>query len=107
MFDDMQKMMQRMQSLMDNSFGEAPLARPFLLPQIAEKPPLLVHQPLRQWPIDQPLPVHQVTSPLARSFPVSNFSEVADTALSSAGSNRFVLSNCHVSPQLKSITNNI
>ena len=32
MFDDMQKMMQRMQSLMDNSFGEAPLARPFLLP---------------------------------------------------------------------------
>jgi hypothetical protein len=32
-------------------------ARPFLLPEIAEKPPLLVHQPLRQWPIDQPLPV--------------------------------------------------
>lgn len=32
MFDDMQKMMQRMQSIMDNSFGEAPLARPFLLP---------------------------------------------------------------------------
>lgn len=31
--------------------------RPFLLPDIAEKPPLLVHQPLRQWPIDQPLPV--------------------------------------------------
>lgn len=31
--------------------------RPFLLPAIAEKPPLLVHQPLRQWPIDQPLPV--------------------------------------------------
>jgi HSP20 family protein len=32
MFDDMQKMMQRMQSLMDNSLGEAPLGRPFLLP---------------------------------------------------------------------------
>jgi hypothetical protein len=32
-------------------------ARPFLLPDIAEKPLLLVHQPLRQWPIDQPLPV--------------------------------------------------
>jgi len=32
-------------------------ARPFLLPEITEKPPLLVHQPLRQWPIDQPLPV--------------------------------------------------
>lgn len=31
--------------------------RPFLLPAIAEKPPLLVHQPLRQWPIGQPLPV--------------------------------------------------
>lgn len=31
--------------------------RPFLLPDIAEKPPLLVHQPLRQWPVDQPLPV--------------------------------------------------
>jgi len=32
-------------------------ARPFLLPQIAAQQPLLVHQPLRQWPIDQPLPV--------------------------------------------------
>jgi hypothetical protein len=32
-------------------------ARPFLLPEIAAQQPLLVHQPLRQWPIDQPLPV--------------------------------------------------
>jgi hypothetical protein len=31
--------------------------RPFLLPEIAAQQPLLVHQPLRQWPIDQPLPV--------------------------------------------------
>ncbi|MFC0046810.1 hypothetical protein [Rheinheimera tilapiae] len=32
-------------------------ARPFLLPEIAAQQPLLVHQPLRQWPIDQLLPV--------------------------------------------------
>ena len=32
-------------------------ARPFLLPEIAAQQPLLVHQPLRKWPIDQPLPV--------------------------------------------------
>ncbi len=31
--------------------------RPFLLPEIMAKPALLVHQPLRQWSIDQPLPV--------------------------------------------------
>ena len=39
-------------------------ARPFLLPAIAAQQPLLVHQPLRQWPIDQPLPVcAQLTAP--------------------------------------------
>jgi hypothetical protein len=38
--------------------------RPFLLPDIAEQPPVLVHQPLRQWPIDQPLPIcAQLTAP--------------------------------------------
>jgi hypothetical protein len=40
---------------------------------------------------------------LGLSFPVSYFSEVADTALSTAGSNRFVLSDCHLSPQYQQI----
>jgi hypothetical protein len=46
---------------------------------------------------------------LGLSFPVSNLSKVADTALSTAGSNRFVLSNCHLSPQYQhnQLKNNI
>jgi hypothetical protein len=37
------------------------------------------------------------------SFTVSNFSKVADATLSSAGSHRFVLSDCHLSPQYQQI----
>jgi hypothetical protein len=48
-------------------------ARPFLLPEIAEKPPLLVHQPLRQWPIDQPLPV---CTQLSATQPTGNISAI-------------------------------
>lgn len=35
MFDDMQRMMQRMQSAMDEAFGTSAFARPFLLPNPA------------------------------------------------------------------------
>lgn len=37
--------------------GSTRLTRPFLLPKLNSQPPTLVHQPLRQWPVDQPLPI--------------------------------------------------
>jgi len=55
--------------------------RPFLLPAIAEKPPLLVHQPLRQWPIDQPLPVcAQLSAANISSLKISLFYRLAGEA---------------------------
>lgn len=55
--------------------------RPFLLPAIAEKPPLLVHQPLRQWPIDQPLPVcAQLSATQLSGLKVSLFYRLAGEA---------------------------
>ncbi len=49
MFDDMQKMMQRMQSLMDNALGESVVSRPFLLPmaglesRLTKAPTMAIH----------------------------------------------------------------
>lgn len=55
--------------------------RPFLLPAIAEKPPLLVHQPLRQWPLDQPLPVcAQLSAANISSLKVSLYYRLAGEA---------------------------
>jgi hypothetical protein len=52
--------------------------RPFLLPEITAKPPLLVHKPLRQWPIDQPLPVcAQLSAAKVSSLKVSLFYRLA------------------------------
>jgi hypothetical protein len=52
--------------------------RPFLLPDIVEKPPQLVHQPLRQWPIDQPLPVcAQLSATQVSGLKVSLFYRLA------------------------------
>jgi hypothetical protein len=48
-------------------------ARPFLLPEIVAQQPLLVHQPLRQWPIDQPLPV---CAQLSATQPTGNISAI-------------------------------
>lgn len=36
---------------------QALVTRPFVLPSLTEKPAVLAHEPLRQWPIDQPLPL--------------------------------------------------
>lgn len=52
--------------------------RPFLLPEITVKPALLVHQPLRQWPIDQPLPVcAQLSAAQVSGLKVSLFYRLA------------------------------